>query len=438
MKVSGVSKWIVCNAMVLILMFLVNGCSPEAKPKPPKKAPETGAHEQMPSAEPAKLTTEPAEPAAEPAAPPTEPAEPTAPPTEPAEPTTPPTEPAAPPTEPAAPPTEPAAPPTEPAAPPTEPAASAPTALVVTPPLGLPPLPVPDDNPMTVEKVALGKLLYFDPRLSKDGTISCATCHDPNKAWAEHEPTSTGIGGQLGGVNSPTVINSAYATVQFWDGRAKSLEEQALGPMENPIEMGHSLPDMVVQLNAIPAYKEQFQKVFGTDVTPDGMADAIAAFERTILSGNSPYDKYQAGDTAALSESQVRGMKLFDDMCATCHAPPLFSNYKFYNAGIGMDKQPPDPGRKSVTNDDTDLGKFRVPALREVAKTAPYFHDGSRATLAEAVAVMAGGGLDNPNLAIALKALREKAVSDQDKADIVEFLTALCGEYPIVEPPALP
>ena len=161
-------------------------------------------------------------------------------------------------------------------------------------------------------------------------------------AWAEEHPTSTGIGNQVGGANSPTVINAAYADVQFWDGRAPTLEEQALGPMENPIEMGHKIAEMIAQLNTIPAYKERFQKVFGTGVTEDGVAKAIAAFERTVLSGNSPYDKYQAGDKAALNESQVRGMEPFDDMCATCHAPPLFSNYKFYNAGIGMDKNPPD------------------------------------------------------------------------------------------------
>jgi cytochrome c peroxidase len=203
--------------------------------------------------------------------------------------------------------------------------------------------------------------------------------------------------------------------------------------------MGHSLAELVTQLNNVPAYKERFQKVFGTDVTADGMAKAIAAFERTVLSGNSPYDKYQAGDKAALNESQIRGLKLFDDVgCSSCHAPPMFSNYKYYNAGVGSKKEPPDPGRKAVTNDDSDLGKFRTPALREVANTGPYFHDGSCATLPEAVAMMAGGGIDNPNISAVLKGIGAKTLSDQDKADIVEFLKALSGEYPIVEPPALP
>lgn len=315
------------------------------------------------------------------------------------------------------------------------PSEDAPT-FTVSVPLGLPPLPVPDDNPMTAEKVELGKLLYFDKRLSKDGTISCATCHDPTMAWAEHDPTSTGIDGQVGGANSPTVINAAYAEVQFWDGRAGSLEEQALGPIENPIEMGHDLTELVPQLNEIAGYRERFQAVFNTDVTADGIAKAIAAFERTVLSGNSPYDKYKAGDESALTESQKRGMQVFEDVgCSSCHGAPLFSNYKFYNTGIGMDKDPPDEGRMAVTGDERDLGKFRVPSLREVANTAPYFHDGSVATLEEAVAIMAAGGMDNPNLSPLLKGIGSRGVSEQEIADLVEFLKALSGDFPVVEPP---
>ena len=321
---------------------------------------------------------------------------------------------------------------------PTEPAVET-VAYEVEVPLGLPPLPVPDDNPMTAEKVELGKLLYFDTRLSKDGTVSCATCHDPLKGWTDHAATSTGIDGQVGGANSPTVINSAYATTQFWDGRAASLEEQALGPIENPIEMGHKLSDLVPQLNEIAAYKELFQAAFGTDATSDGIAKAIAAFERTVLSGNSPYDKLKAGDEDALTEAQARGLKLFDDAgCSTCHAPPLFSNYRYYNVGVGQDKDTPDQGRKAVTGEDSDLGKYRVPALREVASTGLYFHDGSAETLEAAVAVMAGGGIENDNLSGMMKAVAEKQLSEQDRADLVEFLKALSGEFPIIEPPELP
>jgi cytochrome c peroxidase len=292
---------------------------------------------------------------------------------------------------------------------------------------------------MTEEKVELGKLLYFDTRLSKDNTISCATCHDPTKTWAEHTATSTGIGGQVGGANSPTVINSAYATTQFWDGRAASLEEQALGPIENPIEMGHKLVDVVDELNQIPEYKERFQKVFGTDATNEGIAKAIAAFERTVLSGNSPYDKYKAGDESALTDAQKRGMAKFEEAnCTTCHTPPVFSSFRFFNAGIGMDKDTPDEGRKAVTGNDADLGKFRVPALREVANTAPYFHDGSVATLEEAVALMAAGGKENDNLSAMMKAVASANLTEDDQKDIVEFLKALSGEYPMIDPPELP
>jgi cytochrome c peroxidase len=306
-------------------------------------------------------------------------------------------------------------------------------------PLGLPAVPIPDDNPMTPEKVELGKLLYFDKRVSKDGTVSCATCHDPKMAWAEHEPTSTGIGHQVGQRNSPTVINAAYATSQFWDGRAASLEEQAVGPVQNPIEMGHSMEAVVQAFAKIPEYQERFQKVFGTGVTEQGFAKAVAAFERTVLSGNSPYDRYQDGEQDALSDAQKRGLELFDTAgCADCHAPELFSNYRFFNAGVGMDKDPPDEGRKAVTEKDTDLGKFRVPALREVENTAPYFHDGSVKTLEEAVALMAGGGKDNPNLSGMMKAVRDAELTEQDQKDLVEFLKALSGEFPIIEPPELP
>lgn len=303
-------------------------------------------------------------------------------------------------------------------------------------PLGLPPVPVPDDNPMTAAKIALGKKLYFDKRLSGDGTISCATCHDPQMAWTEHRATSEGIDGQVGDKNSPTVINSAYAPEQFWDGRAASLEEQAVGPVENPIEMGHDMHAVVTELSKVAEYEEAFQEVFGTSVTQDGIAKAIAAYERTVLSGNSPYDQYQDGDEDALTEAQQRGMKLFQDVgCATCHSPPVFSNYGYYNAGIGMDKDPPPAGRKNVTGEDGDLGKFRVPMLREVANTHPYYHDGSVETLEEAVSIMADGGKDNDNLSAIFRGLASQEISEKDQQDIVEFLKTLSGDYPIPSDP---
>jgi len=313
------------------------------------------------------------------------------------------------------------------------------TPFEVKVPLGLPPVPIPADNPMTVEKIELGKMLYFDKRVSADGTISCATCHDPKMAWAEHLPTSKGIHEQVGGRNAPTVINAAYATTQFWDGRAKTLEEQAVGPVANPIEMGHTIEGMVQTLDGIPQYQELFKKVFGTGVNAENFAKAVAAFERTILSGNSPYDRYKAGDQNALTDAQKRGLKVFEESgCADCHTAPLFSNYEFYNAGIGMNKEKPDEGRKTVTGKDEDMGAFRVPSLREVANTGPYFHDGSVATLEEAVAIMAKGGIDNPHRSADFDTVREAQITSEQQKDLVEFLKALSGEFPVIEPPQLP
>jgi cytochrome c peroxidase len=304
-------------------------------------------------------------------------------------------------------------------------------------PLGLPPLEVPDDNPMTSEKVELGKLLYFDKRVSKDGTVSCATCHDPKLAWAEHTPVSDGISHQKGGRNAPSVINAAYATSQFWDGRAGSLEEQATGPVENPIEMGHTMDAVVAAFSKIDEYQQRFQRVFGTGVTKEGFAKAIAAFERTVLSGDSPFDRFVAGDPNAMTEAQKHGWDLFRKNCSYCHTPPLFSSYKFFNAGVGMNKPVPDEGRKKITGKPGDMGKFRVPALRNIADTAPYFHDGSAATLEDAVALMTAGGNDNPQLSEMLKSVRDSKLSDKDRQDLVGFLKALSGKYPSIEPPAL-
>jgi cytochrome c peroxidase len=318
---------------------------------------------------------------------------------------------------------------------PGEPAAALPEV-----PEGLPPVPIPADNPMTAAKVELGKLLYFDGRLSKSGDISCATCHNPQEGWSERRETSKGINDQIGGRNSPTVINAAYHPAQFWDGRAASLEEQALGPIENPIEMGHKMGVVIKDLTGVPGYVERFQAVFGTGVTKEGIAKAIAAFERTVLSGNSAYDRFEAGDKTALNEVQQRGMSVFMEkgQCATCHAPPTFSNGRYYNAGVGAGKAEPDPGRMDVTKKDSDMGKFRVPHLRAIADTAPYFHDGSCATLEGAVALMAKGGNDNPNLSAMMKIVGDSKLTDQDQKDLVEFLKALTGEYPKTEPPELP
>jgi cytochrome c peroxidase len=301
----------------------------------------------------------------------------------------------------------------------------------------LPPVPVPADNPQTDAKVRLGAQLYFDTRLSADNTISCATCHDPRTGWANPHPTDTGIKGQVGGRNSGTIINSAYMRFQFWDGREPSLEGQALGPIHNPIEMGETHENVVNKLNAIPGYREQFQQVFGTDANTDGIAKAIAAFERTIVSGPSPYDRYLMGERGAMSPAAERGLRVFNGKghCTPCHSGPAFSDQSFRNLGVGMDKEKPDLGRYDHTKDPADQGRFKTPGLRNVAQTPPYLHDGSAKTLMDVIDVYDRGGVPNPRLDRLVLPL---ALTRREKADLVAFLDALTGPVPKVEVPKFP
>ncbi len=300
-----------------------------------------------------------------------------------------------------------------------------------------PPVPVPVDNPQTDAKIRLGAQLYFDGRLSADGTISCATCHAPETGWANHGATDTGIRGQVGGRNSGTIIDAAYMKFQFWDGRAGSLEEQALGPIHNPIEMGETLENVVRKLNAIPGYREQFQQVFGTDVNTDGIAKAIAAFERTIISGPSPYDRYLAGEKTALSPAAKRGMNLFTGKghCSPCHSGPMFSDQSFHNIGVGMDAADPDLGLEKITNDPHDRGKFKTPGLRNVALTHPYLHNGSEKTLMDVVEYYNRGGVQNDNLDPMMLPLK---LTQREKEDLVAFMEALTGTVPTMKAPPLP
>ena len=306
-------------------------------------------------------------------------------------------------------------------------------------PRGLPEVKAPADNPQAAEKIELGRQLFFDPRLSIDNTVSCASCHDPKKGWSNNEANAAGVGGQRGGRNAPTVINSAYARFQFWDGRAGTLEDQALGPIANPIEMNLPIDKMVEKVNAIEGYRTQFQKVFGSDVTAPNVAKAIAAFERTVLSGDAPYDRFKAGDKTALSEKGQRGMRLFFGKanCSSCHAGPSFTDNAFHNIGVGMDKAEPDQGRFAISKIVGDTGAFKTPTLRDIAKTAPYMHDGSHATLEEVVNYYDRGGHANPYLDEELYALR---LTPEDKECLVEFLRVglTSAKYPDSEPPKLP
>jgi len=297
---------------------------------------------------------------------------------------------------------------------------------------------IPAGNPLTPEKVELGKLLYFDTRLSADNTVSCATCHDPEKVWTDQAAVSTGIKGQKGARSAPTVVNATYMGLQFWDGRAADLEEQALGPLVNPIEMGNKNHDEVVKkLAAVAGYKPYFQKAFGSDqVTKGNIAKAIASFERTVLSGNSRYDRWTYGEATAMKTSEIRGRDLFFGKanCTRCHAGPNFSDSMFHNLGVGTDKSKPDEGRFVVTKAKEDRGAFKTPTVREITKTEPYMHDGSEKTLEEVVAFYNKGGIKNANLDPRMLPLN---LSDQEKADLVSFMKALEGNpSPAVEPPA--
>jgi cytochrome c peroxidase len=316
----------------------------------------------------------------------------------------------------------------------------------------LPPVPIPADNPPTADTVALGRRLYYDTTLSVDNTISCASCHSLQFGFGDGRPVSIGVRGQRGTRNAPSIVNSAYYTTQFWDGRAHSLEKQAEGPMANPIEMGHTLGGVEQKLNANPSYRTQFKKAFGADViTVEMVEKSLASFERTVLSGNSPFDRYMyGGDVKALSASAQRGLEVFRNPkkadCAVCHTIgdeyALFTDNKFHNLGVGvklgMTGEPifTDLGRFTVTNVEADKGAFRTPSLRNVALTAPYMHDGSEKTLKEVVDFYVGGGNSNPYRDKEIHSL--DFLTGRERADLLEFLKSLTGEIPPnVGPPTM-
>lgn len=307
------------------------------------------------------------------------------------------------------------------------------------PPIGLPELAYPKDNPQDEAKVELGRMLYFDKRLSADNTVSCASCHDPKFGWSNNDATAVGVGGQRGGRSAPTIINSAYQKFQFWDGRAGSLEEQALGPIANPIEMNLPIEECVKKLAAIEGYQKRFTAVFGSGVNKDNLAKAIAAFERTIVSGNAPYDRFKAGEKTALSDEAHAGMKLFFGKanCSACHNGPHFSDSAFHNVGVGQSAKEVDQGRRKISNIEGDQGSFRTPTLREIARTAPYMHDGSLKTLEDVVEYYNQGGTKNDYLDEEIYPLK---LSDAEKKALVTFLKEglASSAYPDIAAPELP
>ena len=243
----------------------------------------------------------------------------------------------------------------------------------------------------------------------------------------------------MGGRSAPTIINSAYQDFQFWDGRALKLEGQALGPIQNPIEMEMKLDDLIPKLNKIEGYRKQFRAVFGTDATPDAVAKAIAAFERTVLSGDAPFDRFKAGDKTALSAAAQRGMTVYFNkaQCSACHSGPNFTDGAFHNIGVGMEKPEPDLGRFAETKLAGDRGAFKTPTLREIARTAPYMHDGRLKTLEDVVTYYDKGGHPNPQLDEEIFPLKLTA---EQKADLVTFLKEglSSASYPNIAPPKLP
>lgn len=299
-------------------------------------------------------------------------------------------------------------------------------------------IPTPSSNLNYKAKVELGKQLYFDGRLSKSGAISCAFCHNPGTGFADPRQTSIGIDGGVGGRQSPTVYNSAFNHVQFWDGRARSLEEQAIGPIQNPIEMGETHEHVVSKLSKVKGYQQQFRAVFGTEVSLQGIAEAIASYERTVISTNSGFDKYVAGDEKALDESAVRGMALFKGKarCILCHNGPNFTDNQFHNLGVpqvGPLKE--DLGRYYVTKAEKDKASFKTPTLRSIVETAPYMHDGAFKTLEEVVDFLNVGGGANSNLSPLVKPLN---LTPEEKTDLVAFLKALTGEPIPFQLPKIP
>ena len=296
---------------------------------------------------------------------------------------------------------------------------------------------IPADNPLTNEKVELGRLLFFDKRLSKNNTIACASCHMAQSAFTDGKPVSTGIHGLKGGRSAPASINRVFSTAQFWDGRAATLEEQSVGPFVNPVEHGFANHDeMIAKMKKIAGYRKLFQQVFGTDITIGGVGKAIASFQRTILSGNSPADRFDQGqEEKAISAAAQNGLILFREKarCTKCHSGFNFSDEKFHNLGIGWDDNKVDLGRYMVTGNAEEIGAFKTPTLREIARSAPYMHDGRFKTLEEVVNFYNKGGVKNPhqdNLIIPLE------LTEQEKHDLVEFLHTLNGEgWQQVKPP---
>jgi len=287
---------------------------------------------------------------------------------------------------------------------------------------------VPDENPLTPAKVALGRMLFFDSLLSEDRSVACATCHDPGRAFTDGRPVGVGVSGREGTRNVPTLVNRTYGASFFWDGRITTLEEQVLQPIQDPKEMDITVGAVVVRLERDRAYSDLFQAAFGREVNEGDLAKALASYVRTILSGNAPIDGYLNGDRDALTEQQLQGLRLFrgKGSCTACHLGPSLSDEQFHNTGVAWrGGRLLDEGRFAVTSENEDRGAFKTPTLREVARTAPYMHDGSITTLEEVIEFYDRGGNPNPTLDRRVRPLNLTAA---EKRALLAFLRALSGE----------
>lgn len=300
------------------------------------------------------------------------------------------------------------------------------SSLAVPVPLGLDlAAPVPEDNPLSRAKIDLGRLLFFEPVLSADRSLSCSSCHQPAHYFANGRRVSQGIAGRKGHRNVPSILNVAYGRSFFWDGRAPTLEVQVLGPIQGHSELGMNLQELMVRLQGEDRYRTAFRHAFGKgEITPENLARALASYLRTLRSGNAPIDRYLHGDTSALSPDARKGFRLFTGRanCGACHIIPLFTDHRFHNTGVSWGSA--DSGRIAVTGDSVDRGAFKTPSLRNVAMTAPYMHDGSLASLEDVVDRYDRGGMPNPYLDEEIHPLRLTPVQ---KRQLIAFLRSLTG-----------
>jgi cytochrome c peroxidase len=321
-------------------------------------------------------------------------------------------------------------------------AATAPAKVPMTVPAGvlpelayLPALKIPEENPLTREKIELGKILFFDKRLGKDDKYACESCHFVDKGWADAKQVSTKADGKDNTRHTPALWNVGYQELWYWDGRAATLEGQVLAAWKG--QMGGEPDKVAAELAKLDAYKERFKAAFGEgEIKPEHVINALASFVRSIRSGNAPFDKWQQGDPKAVSESAQRGWEIFRRVgCAVCHAPPLFTDHAFHNTGVGYDKPEPDKGRAAATKDPKDEGKFKTPSLRSVSTHPPYLHDGSAKTLEDAIDFMLGGGRANPGLDGQLKPVK---LDKQQRDDLVAFVRSLEAPAEPFERPKIP